>query len=235
MPLPHRLIASGVLGGGPTWVTPTDIPAAEAAALKSLYDLTAGAGWTNNTNWGKTTTASNWFGLTVAGGKVTVLSLNTNNLTGDLGGWNPAAFSALATLSIYRNYTMTGNLSSACVFPASIVYFNVQETLLSGVPNVSAARAMTTFSFKDCSLPQATVDAQLYALHAMSLTRTSANGTINIGGTGGTANAAPSGVYQAAAACPVDGSTPGKEIAHELVNDGCGAIANHWATVTFTA
>lgn len=83
----------------------------------------------------------------------------------------------------------------------------------------------------DPAVVTAVVDDILYSFHKASTSRTGTNGTITLSGT----NQAPSGVYQAAAACPVDAATPGKEIAHELVNDGCGAIANHWATVTITA
>jgi hypothetical protein len=83
------------------------------------------------------------------------------------------------------------------------------------------------------SLSQAQVDAALYGVYQAALSRTTTGGTVAIAST----NAAPSGVYQACAACPVGGATPGKEIAHELLNDGCNAIApgETWATVTFTA
>jgi hypothetical protein len=82
-------------------------------------------------------------------------------------------------------------------------------------------------------LLQSSVDAILWGLYQATLSRTVAGGTILVGGT----NAAPSGTYQAAAACPVSVATPGKEVAHELQNDGCGAIAagETWTTVTVTA
>jgi hypothetical protein len=69
-------------------------------------------------------------------------------------------------------------------------------------------------------------------MYQATLARTVNGGTLNVGGS----NAAPSGVYQPAAACPVTAATPGKEIAHELEFDGCGAIAagETWTTVTFT-
>ena len=88
----------------------------------------------------------------------------------------------------------------------------------------------TNFQIQDNTLLQAQVNAVLYGLYQATLVRTKTGGTINVGGT----NAAPSGVFQAAAACPVDAATPGKEVAHELLNDGCGAIAagETWATVT---
>ena len=90
----------------------------------------------------------------------------------------------------------------------------------------------TIFQIQGNALTQAQVNAVLYGMYQATLSRTVTGGTINVGGT----NAAPSGVYQAAAACPVDAATPGKEVAHELLNNGCGAIAagETWATVTFS-
>jgi len=79
-------------------------------------------------------------------------------------------------------------------------------------------------------LTQADVDAILLDAHNGLAARSAIAGTIRVAGT----NAAPSGIFQAAAACPVDGATPGKEIAHELLNDGCATGGNVWATVTFT-
>jgi hypothetical protein len=77
------------------------------------------------------------------------------------------------------------------------------------------------------------VDAVLYGMYQATLARTVNGGTLNVGGT----NAAPSGVYQPATSCPVGAATPGKEVAHELKNDGCDAIAEGktWSTVDFTA
>jgi hypothetical protein len=90
----------------------------------------------------------------------------------------------------------------------------------------------TTVRVNDNALIQAQVNAVLYGMHLASVApRTVTGGTINVGGT----NAAPSGVYQACAACPVGAATPGKEVAWELTLDSCGAFANHWTTVTFTA
>jgi len=91
----------------------------------------------------------------------------------------------------------------------------------------------TDFKIQDNALLQAQVNALLYGLYQAALSRTVTGGTLNVGGT----NTAPSGVYQACAACPVDAATPGKEVAFELLNDSCGAIAvgETWTTVTFTA
>ena len=90
----------------------------------------------------------------------------------------------------------------------------------------------TTFQVQSNGLLTATVDAILWELYQATLARTATGGTINVGGT----NQAPSGVFQAASACPVSAATSGKEIAHELLNDGCGGIASGrvWSSVIFT-
>ena len=88
---------------------------------------------------------------------------------------------------------------------------------------------ITYFLMQNNGLLAATVDAILWELYqASAIPRTASGGTINISGS----NAAPSGTYQAAASCPVTVATPGKEIAHELKNDGCAVGFNKWATVT---
>jgi len=67
----------------------TDMQPAECKALITLYDSTAGASWTNKSNWkfaGDTTprTACDWYGVSCAGGRVTALSMIGNNLNGTL-------------------------------------------------------------------------------------------------------------------------------------------------------
>lgn len=89
----------------------------------------------------------------------------------------------------------------------------------------------TLIYLNDLGLLQPAVNAILYDIWAGFATRTGTGGTINVGGT----NAAPSGTFQAATFCPVTVATPGKEIAHELLNDTCNVSSKHWGTVTITA
>jgi len=125
----------------------------------------------------------------------------------DLAGWTPATFWLFGNTGGGAGWTL-----AAADFAGWITATNVQ--------------------LKDNSLSQAQVNAILYGMYQASIApRTATGGTIDVGGT----NAAPSGTHQAAAACPVDAATPGKEVAHELLNDGCGAGFNVWATVNFTA
>lgn len=193
MPFPHRLIASGVLGGsGPTWVTPTDIPASEAAALKSLYDLTNGASWTNKTNWGKTLTAANWYGLTLSGGKVIYIDLHLNNLVGNAAAWTPQSFTTLQRLYLYENALLTGPMTGWTI-PATLVYWRTYTTALTSVPSMASAVAMKGMRFDGCSWTQANVDALLLAIYTRWATGalTAPAPSINVSGT----NAAPSGAY----------------------------------------
>ena len=110
--------------------------------------------------------------------------------------------------------------------PAGDLTFTINPNHFAGWTTTTSVVA------NDNSLLQADVDALLWGMYQASVApRTVAGGTINVGGD----NAAPSGVFQAAAACPVTAATDGKEVAHELLNDGCAEGFNVWATVTITA
>lgn len=86
-----------------------------------------------------------------------------------------------------------------------------------------------SFQMQGNALSQAQVDAILWELYQATATpRTATGGTINVGGS----NAAPSGTFQAPASCPVTVATPGKEVGHALLNDGCAVGFNRWTTVT---
>jgi len=85
------------------------------------------------------------------------------------------------------------------------------------------------FRIQGNSLTQAQVNAILWGLYQAAIVpRTATGGTINVSGS----NAAPSGTFQTPAACPVTVSTPGKEVAHALLNDGCAVGFSKWVTVT---
>jgi hypothetical protein len=53
----------------------------DSLALVKLYNTAGGSGWTNKTNW-LTGRLSTWYGVTVAGNRVSSVSLNNNNLVG---------------------------------------------------------------------------------------------------------------------------------------------------------
>lgn len=62
----------------------TEIPCDECEALVALYNSTDGPNWTNNTNWLQTTTPSNWYGVQVVGGHVTLLWLHARGIRGSI-------------------------------------------------------------------------------------------------------------------------------------------------------
>ena len=92
----------------------------------------------------------------------------------------------------------------------------IDGTGLSGAPSFASAAGLILTNCNDCSLSETDVDAWLSGIY----TRWAASGftyatpSLNIGGTGATINAAPSGTYQ-------DGDPPttGLEYVYELAND----------------
>jgi Leucine-rich repeat (LRR) protein len=95
----------------------TDMSTGDCAALVSLYDSTAGAGWTTKTNWrfiGDTTprTACDWTGVVCNGGRAVEINFPVaNNMIGIL----PAltGMTALSGLNLYNQIGLTGQLPSA--------------------------------------------------------------------------------------------------------------------------
>ncbi len=137
----------------------------------------------------------------------------------------------MTTLHLGRTQsTITGALADLPVGMEYLSLRNTQSAITGG--GAATSRKLTTVRLDSLGLDQPAVDSILWSLYQAAITpRTETGGTINLGGT----NAAPSGTFQAAASCPVTEDTDGAEIAHELLNDGCGEGFNKWATVTITA
>jgi Leucine-rich repeat (LRR) protein len=76
----------------------SEIPPAECEALAALYTSTNGDNWLFNNNWLKTSTPSNWAGVGVAGGHITILDLESFRLTGTI----PPELGNLSMLHILR-------------------------------------------------------------------------------------------------------------------------------------
>ncbi|MFC1620260.1 immunoglobulin domain-containing protein [Candidatus Neomarinimicrobiota bacterium] len=65
--------------------TPLSPLHADSTGLVALYNSTDGANWTNHSGWLSPDTAlTDWYGVTVSGGRVTELNLYQNNLSGIL-------------------------------------------------------------------------------------------------------------------------------------------------------
>ena len=146
----------------------------------------------------------------------------------DVSAWQPAYFYLYSMPTGYA-----GTFDSADVSawrPSSFHLYSMPAgyaiTAGGGFANWSTT---VNFYVQNNGLTAGTVDAILWELYqASTVPRTASGGTINISDS----NAAPSGTYQAATSCPVTVATPGKEIAHELKNDGCAVGFNKWTTVT---
>jgi len=104
--IPNAIIG-GAVGYGNRFA---DVPASEANALIAVYNATGGDSWTNNTNWLTSRTVGDWYGITVAGGHVTEISLSSNNLNGE---WTAAMIAPLTELTHLSAY---GNASLNCSF-----------------------------------------------------------------------------------------------------------------------
>ena len=125
---------------------------------------------------------------------------------------------------------ITGTLADLPASMTNLYLYSTQSVITGG--GAATSRKLTEVRLEDLGLDQPTVDGLLWSLYLAAITpRTASGGTINVGGT----NAAPSGTFQAASACPVSVATDGAEIAHELLNDGCSVGFPKWATVTITA
>ncbi len=169
--------------------------------------------------------------LNISTFSATTLKAGTFN-SADVSAWRPTTFSLY---SMPAGYAGTFDSADVSAWRPTNFYLYSMPAGYSVTADGGWANWITTTTFQVQSngLLTATVDAILWELYQATLARTATGGTINVGGT----NQAPSGVFQAASACPVSAATSGKEIAHELLNDGCDAIAagKTWATVTITA
>ena len=146
----------------------------------------------------------------------------------DVSAWQPAYF---YLHSMPTGYAGTFDSADVSAWQPAYFYLHSMPAGYAITAGGGFANWSTTVNFyvQNNGLTAGTVDAILWELYqASTVPRTASGGTINISDS----NAAPSGTYQAATSCPVTVATPGKEIAHELKNDGCAVGFNKWTTVT---
>ncbi len=113
-------------------LTVQNYPAQQHSALMSLYTAANGDNWTNKTGWGGAQgTECTWFGVSCdAGGLVTQLQLNANNLVGPL----PEAIGVLnrlETLNLGSN-SLSGPLPAAIGFMNDLRYLHLNSNQFSG-------------------------------------------------------------------------------------------------------
>ncbi len=123
------------------------IPLSERTALLDLYTATAGASWTNSTNWnGAAGTECSWYGVacddTGSGSHVTQLLLSSNNLTGTLP--SLSGLPALYWFSVANNH-LAGAIPSLSGLTA-LQYFDVKTNQLTGsIPSLSGSTGLYYF------------------------------------------------------------------------------------------
>ena len=133
-----------------------DDEAQDRAALQALYRATNGAGWTANTNWNSPAALNTWHGVTTDNaGRVTVLHLDNNNLSGpipaelghltgprltdlnlsnnNLSGPIPPELGRLTNLQILdlSNNNLSGPIPSELGLLTSLTYLNLSHNDLS--------------------------------------------------------------------------------------------------------
>ena len=118
--------------------TVTDVPAAECAALESLFAATDGWRWGHRGGWLNNAQACQWYGVTCGGGHVTRLQLANNGLAGPL----PAAIGGLSRL---QTLDLSGNQALAGPLPDTLTALLLSRFWFNG----TALCAPTYLSFTD--------------------------------------------------------------------------------------
>ena len=162
---------------------------------------------------------------------MTYLDLRDEKLSWTVGPASPMP-TGLTYLYLISLAGLTWTVGGAgATMPTGLTYLYLYNlaglTWTVGGAGATMPTGLTSLTYHN-SLTQAAVNAALWGFYQGTTTRTATGGTINVGGT----NAAPSGTFQAPASCPVTVATPGKEVAHALLNDGCAVGFNRWTTVT---
>ena len=147
------------------------LPLTDREILEIFYEATGGDDWTDNTNWLSDEELDEWYGVGAYQGKVSSLSLNENNLDGEiapeLGGLEelfklhlrgnqlsgpiPAElskFSELRDLFLNGNAEISGWLPPELGYTGGLEDFTIDDTDLSGpLPLTFANLDLTRFYF----------------------------------------------------------------------------------------
>ena len=147
------------------------LPLTDREILEIFYEATGGDAWTDNTNWLSDEELDEWYGVQASDGKVSSLSLNENNLVGEippeLGGLDdlftlylhtnklsgpiPAElskFSELRDFFLNGNAEISGWLPPELGYTGGLEYFTIDHTNVSGhLPLTFANLDLTRFYF----------------------------------------------------------------------------------------
>lgn len=196
----------------------SDVPQSEANALIAFYDATGGPAWTTKQGWGWDPVVNNWYGVTVAGGAVTQVLLEANNLVGAIGSILEP-LTSLVFLNIGNNSISTLDVSSMTWM--TLIYCYVTSISVLDVSSLTLLRRLYCHGN---GMSAAQVDTIVKTIYDNWAAYTYATPELNISGT----NAAPGGTYQ-------DGDPPttGLEYVYEIANDPESTGNETWA-VTYT-
>ena len=128
-------------------IPPGVAPAQDRAVLWVLYNETGGADWTNNMNWLSGEPLSEWYGVTTdANGRVTILSLSANGLTGTIG----AELGVLTRLTgLYLNgNTLSGPLPLTLAQLSQLSVLNIQSSTLCAPTDATFQAWLATINFQ---------------------------------------------------------------------------------------
>ena len=143
---PRILLTVAFLCAWPGGVGAQGSVAGDRASLASLYDATGGSDWEFSTNWLTEAPLRDWYGIeTDATGRVTVVSLTRNRLSGQI----PAELGDLARLEelwLTAN-ALNGEIPSELGALGSLEVLSLAVNRLTGlIPSELAARGESRFS-----------------------------------------------------------------------------------------
>jgi hypothetical protein len=101
----------------------------DSTALVDLYNNTGGASWANNTNW-LSGPVSSWFGVTVSAGRVAVLNLSNNGLSGPIPS-SVGGLTALTSLQLFGNQ-LSGSVPTQLGDLTNLTSLGLEQNQLSG-------------------------------------------------------------------------------------------------------
>ena len=129
-------------------IPPGVAPAQDRAVLRVLYNDTGGADWTNNMNWLSGEPLSEWYGVTTdANGRVTILSLSANGLTGTIAAELGVLTTHLTGLYLNDN-ELTGPIPAALANLAQLQVFDISNTGLCAPSDAAFQAWLATINFQ---------------------------------------------------------------------------------------
>lgn len=115
----------------------------DSLALVAIYHATNGDQWKENTNWLTDKPVSEWFGITVENGRVSIVNLNKN----DLSGYIPDDISKLTEMvefAVESNENLTGQIPPSINKLAKVERLDFSRCGFSGpFPNISTMEKLS--------------------------------------------------------------------------------------------